>query len=710
MSRRTSTHRSVRTTAVRPRSPRPLAFVTASVLTLGVLSAPVAGAIEPDHAAALRASLTPTVADSPYLVGRGVADVTGEVAEAGMMGYADTGQVASGLHMRQRARAFVIADRASGQRVVHVTADVGMIFQSVRDAVLMQLERTYGSRYNEANVMLSATHTHAGPGGFSHHNLYNLTTLGFHDKTFRATVDGIVASIVRAEDDLAPSSLSVSRSTLTDANVNRSKLAFDRNPAADRAQFPTGTDTASTTLEITRNGEKVGALNWFAVHATSMTTGNTLVSPDNKGYAAWAWEHELEGVDHQHDEATGTAQDFVAAFAQTNAGDMSPNLDLKPGQGPTDDEFENTRILGNRQLGAARANTNSRPLKGGVDSRIVYVNLADTQVSGDFTPDGRPGQTCSAAFGAAFAAGSTEDGGGGLPIFKEGKDGGNPVVKVLADALYTASPALKACQSPKEVLLPVGALDLVQQKLPVQLVRIGDQYLIGMPGEVTAVAGLRLRREVAKATGVPLANVLVQGYANAYAHYVTTPEEYAAGEYEGASTLFGRNELPAFQQTVSQLAGHMKAGTTPLLGAKERNRASLQLPTLQGKVVLDLPQIGKSFGDVLTGPRTSYRAGERAQVVFAGAHPNNDLRHGDTYLLVERKVGSTWVKVADDGDFATRFSWKRDGIAASKVTLSWDVPRDAAAGTYRMRWFGSARNLFGTAREVTGTSPTFIVG
>lgn len=642
----------------------------------------------------------------PYLVGRGIADVTGEVAEVGMMGYADLAQTGEGLHMRQRSRAFVIADRASGKRVVHVTADVGMIFQSVRDEVLVELEARYGQRYGEANVMLTATHTHAGPGGFSHHNLYNLTTLGHHQKTYRATVEGIVESVVRAERDLAPASLSLARTELTDASANRSRLAFDRNPAADKAYFPQGTDTSSTTLRVTRDGDDVGAINWFAVHATSMSTDNKLISPDNKGYAGFHWEHDHEGVDHLEE---SDDPDFVASFAQTNAGDMSPNLDLLPGTGPTSDEFENTRIIGTRMVDAAQRPAPTTSVSGGIDSKIVYVDMANTLVDGQFTPDGRDQRTCSAAFGAAFAAGSTEDGGGGLPIFKEGKDGGNPVVGVIAKALYTASPALKACQAPKEILLPVGALDLVQQKLPVQLVRIGDLYLIGMPGEVTVVSGLRLRQAVAEVVGADLDQVLVQGYANAYGHYVTTPEEYDAGEYEGASTLFGRNELPAFQQTVHGLAAHMVAGTTPPLGAKEKDRSGSQIQSLQGKVIVDSPQLFKSYGDVLKAPKASYDVGQQVQVEFSGAHPNNDLRTGGTFLAVERKVGSAWQRVADDGAWETKFRWKRDGISASRVSVTWDVPTGTQAGTYRVRYFGNARNLLGSVKSITGTSPTFTV-
>src|SRR5690606_22160373 len=122
---------------------------------------------------------------------------------------------------------------------------------------------------------------------------------------------------------------------------------------------------------------------------------------------------------------------------------------------------------------------------------------------------------------------------------------------------------------------------------------------------------------VAEVMGVGLDQVLVQGYSNAYAHYVTTPEEYDAGEYEGASTLFGRYELPAFVQTVHGLAAHMKAGTTPPLGAKERDRSAGQLSSLQGKVLVDDPHLFKKFGDVLTAPSTSYAVGQQVKVEFS---------------------------------------------------------------------------------------------
>ena len=131
----------------------------------------------------------------PFLIGRGMSDITGEAAEVGMMGYGSTSQVTAGIHMRQRARAFFVVDQASGKRMIFVNNDLGMVFQGVQQAVLRQLQARYGSLYSAENVILSATHTHGGPGGFSHYALYNFTTYGFNPRTFDAIVSGIVAAI-----------------------------------------------------------------------------------------------------------------------------------------------------------------------------------------------------------------------------------------------------------------------------------------------------------------------------------------------------------------------------------------------------------------------------------------------------------------------------------------------------------------------------------
>src|SRR5690606_28106868 len=63
------------------------------------------------------------------------------------------------------------------------------------------------------------------------------------------------------------------------------------------------------------------------------------------------------------------------------------------------------------------------------------------------------------------------------------------------------------------------------------------------------------RRSLERALAVSdVLRVHVSGYANGYAGYLTTPEEYDVQGYEGAYTLFGRNSLKAFGDELVALA------------------------------------------------------------------------------------------------------------------------------------------------------------
>ncbi|MEU4390297.1 neutral/alkaline ceramidase [Kribbella sp. NPDC023855] len=666
------------------RRPRPLVAVLALALV----------------ATAISVHRTPAqAADSPYLVGRGISDVTGPAAENGMMGYSKFGQNTTGLHQRLRARAFVTVDQASGQRVAYVNADLGMIFQAQRDAVLAKLRAKYGDLYSERNVLLSATHTHSGPGGQSHNLAYNLSILGFQKQAFDATVDGIVEAISEAHANLAPGTISLGRSTLTHASVQRSRVAFEQNPAGDRAAFPQGIDPAVTVLRFQQGGTDVGAISWFATHATSITNENTLISPDNKGYAAYRWEHDEKGVRYL-DESQG----FVAAFPNTNAGDMSPNLNLRPGSGPTENPLLNQQILGDRQHQAAVQAYNGprATITGSIDARMQFVDMSAVQVDPRYTPDGEPHRTCPGVVGVSTLAGSVEDG-PGIAVIPEGVT--NPFFELLKPYKVDVPPWLISCQSPKLAAVPTGLLQATPDIVPIQLVKLGQFHLVAVPGEVTIVAGLRLRRTVAAELGVSIENVLIQGYANAYAQYVTTPEEYQLQQYEGGSTLFGKYTLPAYQQEFAGLAKALKAGTPVPIGTHPPKPATAEL-NLQTGVVVDSPPPFKSFGQVLTDAAPQYQLGATVSVEFVTGHPKNNLHRNGTYLEVQRQVGGQWQRIADDGDWDTTYRWTRTGLADSKATITWKATQP---GTYRIIHRGDAKALNGTITPFTGTSRTFTV-
>jgi neutral ceramidase len=433
-----------------------------------------------------------------------------------------------------------------------------------------------------------------------------------------------------------------------------------------------------------------------------------LISSDNKGYAGYHWEREVEGVDYLTDPYVPPP--FIGAFAQTNAGDMSPNLNLRPGSGPTEDEFENARIIGLRQFDAAAAlaEKGGQPLTGPIDARVTTVDMANVTVRPEFTGDGRSHTTSGPAGGSASFAGAWADG----PAFPGFREGPNPWFDWPSKIAYRLSSRLRDSQAPKGIMLPGGLINrflpVVAQRVPVQLLRVGSLYLIGIPGEVTITAGLRLRRTVAGVVGAELHNVLVAGYSNGYIHYVTTPEEYQEQQYEGGSTLFGRWELPALQQIVAGLARAMVDGVPGGEG-----RATTELTTRLGKrrqaEQVDATPPTVSFGDTVVDPRPQYAPGQRVVVVFVAANPNNLLHRGGTYLRVQRIENGEWRTVQDDGDWATRFTWKRRGKGRSEATVSWDVPHDVTSGTYRICYEGDAREEGGALCAFTGISPTFAV-
>lgn len=139
-------------------------------------------------------------------VGRGIADITGEAADCGMLGYGKSDQRTAGIHQRLRSRAFVFRDDSQDgdARLLLIVAELPLPMQNVNEEVLRRLADLYGDTYSEQNTLITATHTHAGPGGYCGYLLYNLTTSGFRPATFAAIVDGIVESVEHAHADVAP--------------------------------------------------------------------------------------------------------------------------------------------------------------------------------------------------------------------------------------------------------------------------------------------------------------------------------------------------------------------------------------------------------------------------------------------------------------------------------------------------------------------------
>ena len=65
--------------------------------------------------------------------------------------------------------------------------------------------------YNEDNLAISGTHTHAGPGGYLQYYVYSITTAGFVPQSFDAIVTAVELSIVQAHENLKPGSVFINK-------------------------------------------------------------------------------------------------------------------------------------------------------------------------------------------------------------------------------------------------------------------------------------------------------------------------------------------------------------------------------------------------------------------------------------------------------------------------------------------------------------------
>jgi neutral ceramidase len=118
---------------------------------------------------------------------------------------------------------------------------------------------------------------------------------------------------------------------------------------------------------------------------------------------------------------------------------------------------------------------------------------------------------------------------------------------------------------------------------------------------------------------------------------------------------------------------------------------------------------GRRIGDVITQPRPANRTGDTVAASFYSACPNNDTRNGSTFCEVQRDTADGWQTVADDNDWTTVFGWKRLFLTVSRAQITWAIPRDTPAGTYRIVHHADARDCSGTITKVTGTTEPFRV-
>ena len=477
---------------------------------------------------------------------------------------------------------------------------------------------------------------------------------------------------------------------------------------------------------------------------------NTQYAPDASGKA--------DGKDNfvaafaQTDEGDAVPDLFV--FDKDVNGGNGPGQGVPYSQrGGTDDPYQFsepgftlgepkfTAVSGTKQLAQALTQyTQGGALSGPVDYRFFYADLSSDTITDQTVLDGltykdEPADlysaaktTCTSGYGISQFAGGVnapDFGAAGyacvadapVPYFDQVRNGYNGlyngtgyialvkndtplVVPFPGVALYdVATPLLCAatklqsqygCQGEKPVTLGAST-----NPVPIQIFRLGNLAVLGVPLEVTTMSARRLRKTVLDALSpVGVDTVVIAGLSNDYHEYMASREEYSAQMYEGASTIFGPWQLAAIQQESRKLALTMAAGQPAPQGLAAPN-----LPTGPASPVTVDPQ--SDFGKLVTDAKASYAQGDTVDVSWVSGYPGNDLKTMGSYLYAERKnAQGGWDPVAADRDPELTFVWHSTPslintelamAGPSTVQALWQIPRNAPAGTYRLRHEGVYR-------------------
>lgn len=696
-----------------------------------------------------------------YLLGVGRADITGPVVEINMMGYADTSQSGTGLRQRLYCRAFIVAQPDPPHNpIVYLVLDTQSGDTAIRHGILEKLKelgQDY-AEYNEQTIAVTGTHSHSGPGAWLNYLLPQITSKGFDKGSYEAIITGSVRAIQRAHNNLRPGNLYIGTSHFPGISVNRSPYAYLQNPVEERSRYTTDTDIDMTLLkfEDAVEGRPMGILTWIPVHGTSLYQNNTLITGDNKGVAAYLVEESMRSDN----------PNFVAGFSQANVGDTSPNVlgafcedtglpcrfndstcegrtQGCHGRGPffqvQDQGTRSCFEIGKRQSDAAKAILDGSDLKkielSTISSFHTYANFSSYLFASPFD-SATTLQTCSAALGYGFAGGTTD--GPGAFDFRQGTNDTdddspalkNPLWKVARGFVHPPSDEQMACQSPKPILLDVGAATSPYAWSPnivdIQTMRIGPLLIIVVPGEATTMSGRRWREAVASYAkdmlDIDEPMVVLGGPANTYGHYIATEEEYSVQRYEGASTLYGPHTLAAYINLTLTYMPYLdtsRADLPPLKrGPQPPINTNASLSFITG-VIVDNAGFFRSFGQSLSSPAPgmTHRPGEVVSATFVGANPRNNFRLEETFAAVEQYDSNTgrWFQIRDDRDWSLVYHWQRKStvLGTSEVRVSWEVEYDKPFDTvelYRLRYYGDAKSLGGAIHAFEGTSGTFYVG
>ncbi len=254
----------------------------------------------------------PAADESAFSAGAAAADITPDLSSrrVPMAGYsARLFRPASGVHDPLHCKAIAVSD---GQRsAAIVSCDLVSVSAALREKVVSDLA---GTPYGDANLLLSATHSHSGPAGYDRNALFQ-ALFGRYDDALTAELAQKIAAAVRAADAARrPAAMRIAAAELPGIVRNRrygGGYSYTTRRSQSAAPGPGFTDPVLTVVRFDGvDGAPIAVLFHFAAHATVMGADNMLLTAEWPGVAMARIEAAEPGA--------------IAVFMNGAEGDQTP--------------------------------------------------------------------------------------------------------------------------------------------------------------------------------------------------------------------------------------------------------------------------------------------------------------------------------------------------------------------------------------------------
>lgn len=521
------------------------------------------------HVTVPQATLHQPPVEGELLVGTARVDITPPPGVSSF-GHAPDAHVMQGYWTRLYCRVFVLANGPdANNRVALVPCDLAAVSSLLYRAVIDKLQ----GEVPRTHVMLSATHTHAGPAHYFESYAYGGVASshlpGYDPAMVEFLASRIANAIHAAAGSMVPATMRWQHATAWGLNHNRSLDAYQANPGPPldfgAPAFPPGHEATAEQVAVDprldileletredRNGWRM-PLGWvvlFAMHPTVLPAENRLLGGDTHGAASRMMESEIRRIGEQRARECAqagpvpcpvAARDPLVGILNTNEGDMSPNWSL----GTPDEALSVARRLASAAVSAYDAD--GRGWHSSVTMGAAYLErvLPGASVKGEVS-----GLCPHPELGNATGHGASDHRASLDYILATGPD---------------SDPSSTRCQAPKLPLLGnFQNLLLGREKtryptdVSFSMLQLDKVWLTFVPAELTVHAGALVNDRVKATVGDDKAEARIVGLTNSYIQYVTTETEYRLQKYEGASTLYGPKSAAYFANQAQILAQHMR--------------------------------------------------------------------------------------------------------------------------------------------------------